>query len=51
MHNVIPLILAALIVVGVIAIGRFYFVSPERIVGAASGRCCCQVWHTVTQCQ
>jgi hypothetical protein len=33
MHNAIPLILAALIAVGIIAIGCFYLVSPERILG------------------
>jgi hypothetical protein len=33
MHNAIPLILAALIAVGIIAIGYFYLVSPERILG------------------
>jgi hypothetical protein len=31
MHNVIPLSLAALIAVGIIVIGGFYLVSPERI--------------------
>ena len=31
MHNAIPLILAALIAVGIIVIGCFYLVSPERI--------------------
>ena len=31
MHNAIPLTLAALIVVGIIVIGCFYLVSPERI--------------------
>jgi uncharacterized protein DUF4267 len=30
-HNAIPLILAALIAVGIIVIGCFYLVSPERI--------------------
>jgi hypothetical protein len=34
MHNAIPLILAALIAVGVIVIGCFYLVSPERITGS-----------------
>ena len=34
MHNAIPLILAALIAVGIIAIGCFYLVSPERILGS-----------------
>ncbi|HKA20704.1 MAG TPA: DUF4267 domain-containing protein [Blastocatellia bacterium] len=33
MHNAIPLILAALIAVGIIVIGCFYLVSPERISG------------------
>jgi hypothetical protein len=33
MHNFIPLILAALIAVGIIVIGGFYLVSPERISG------------------
>jgi len=33
MHNVIPLIVAALIAVGIIVIGCFYIVSPERISG------------------
>ena len=31
MHNAIPLSLAALIAVGIIAIGCFYVVSPERV--------------------
>jgi hypothetical protein len=34
MHNAIPLILAALIAVGIIVIGCFYLVSPDRISGA-----------------
>ena len=34
MHNTIPLILAALIAVGIIVIGCFYLVSPERISGS-----------------
>jgi hypothetical protein len=34
MHNAIPLVLAALIAVGVIIIGSFYLVSPERVVGS-----------------
>ncbi len=34
MHNAIPLILAALIAVGVIVIGCFYLVSPERVLGS-----------------
>ena len=33
MHNTIPLILAALLAVGIIVIGCFYLVSPERISG------------------
>jgi hypothetical protein len=33
MHNTIPLILAALLAVGIIAIGCFYLISPERILG------------------
>ena len=33
MHSAIPLILAALIAVGIIVIGCFYLVSPERISG------------------
>ena len=33
MHNAIPLVLAALIAVGIIVIGCFYLVSPERISG------------------
>ena len=33
MHNVIPLILAALIAVGIIVIGCFYLLAPERISG------------------
>jgi hypothetical protein len=34
MYNAIPLILAALIAVGIIVIGCFYLVSPERISGS-----------------
>jgi Domain of unknown function (DUF4267) len=34
MHNAIPLILAALIAVGIIVIGCFYLVSPERVSGS-----------------
>ena len=34
MHNAIPLILAALIAVGIIVIGCFYLFSPERISGS-----------------
>jgi hypothetical protein len=33
MHNAIPLFLAALLAVGIIVIGCFYLVSPERISG------------------
>ena len=33
MHNTIPLILAALVLVGIIVIGCFYLASPERISG------------------
>ena len=33
MHNAIPLIVAALIALGIIVIGCFYLVSPERISG------------------
>ena len=33
MHNAIPLILAALLAVGIIVIGCFYLFSPERISG------------------
>jgi hypothetical protein len=33
MHNAIPLNLAALIAVAIIAIGCFYLASPERILG------------------
>jgi hypothetical protein len=34
MHSVIPLTLTALIAVGIIVIGCFYLVSPERISGS-----------------
>ncbi|HEV2501297.1 MAG TPA: DUF4267 domain-containing protein [Terriglobia bacterium] len=34
MHNAIPLILAALVAVGIIVIGCFYLVSPERVSGS-----------------
>jgi hypothetical protein len=34
MHDAIPLILAALIAVGIIVIGCFYLASPERISGS-----------------
>jgi hypothetical protein len=33
MHNAVPLSLAALIAVGIIVIGGFYLVSPERMTG------------------
>ena len=33
MHSTIPLILAALLAAGIIVIGFFYLVSPERISG------------------
>ena len=33
MHNAIPLILAALLAVGIMVIGCFYLVSPDRILG------------------
>ncbi len=33
MHNAIPFILAALMALGIIVIGCFYLVSPERILG------------------
>ena len=33
MHNAIPLILAALMALGIIVVGCFYLVSPERILG------------------
>ena len=33
MHNAIPLIVAALIAVGIIVVGCFYLVSPQRILG------------------
>ena len=34
MHNAIPLILAALIAVGIIVIGCFYIASPKRVLGS-----------------
>ena len=34
MHNAIPLILAALIAVGIMVIGCFYLASPERVLGS-----------------
>ena len=33
MHNAIPLAVAALIAAGIIVIGGFYLVSPERVLG------------------
>jgi uncharacterized protein DUF4267 len=33
MHNTVPLILAALLALGIIIIGCFYLLSPERISG------------------
>ena len=34
MHNAIPLSIAALIAVAIIAIGCFYLISPERMTGS-----------------
>ena len=34
MHNAIPLAVAALVAVGIIVIGCFYLVSPERVSGS-----------------
>jgi hypothetical protein len=34
MHNSVPLILAALIAVGIIVIGCFYLASPQRALGS-----------------
>jgi len=34
MHNAIPLSLAVLVSVGIIVIGCFYLVSPERVLGS-----------------
>ena len=34
MHNTIPLILAALVAVGIIVIGCFYLASPQRVSGS-----------------
>jgi hypothetical protein len=34
MHNAIPLILAALVAVGIIVIGCFYLASPKRVLGS-----------------
>ena len=34
MYNTIPLILAALIAVGIIVIGCFYVASPQRVLGS-----------------
>jgi hypothetical protein len=33
MHNAIPLLIAALVAAGIMVIGGFYLVSPERIAG------------------
>ena len=33
MHNAVPLILAALIAAGIIVIGCFYLLSPQRVTG------------------
>ncbi len=33
MHTAIPLVLAVLVAVGILVIGGFYLVSPERILG------------------
>jgi Domain of unknown function (DUF4267) len=33
MHDAVPLILAALIAVGIMVIGCFYLASPERVLG------------------
>ena len=34
MHNMIALVMAALVAVGIIVIGCFYFVSPKSILGS-----------------
>jgi hypothetical protein len=34
MHNAIPLILTALVAVGIMVIGCFYLASPERVLGS-----------------
>lgn len=34
MHNILPLILAALAAAGIIVIGCFYIAAPERVTGA-----------------
>ena len=34
MHNAIPLIVAALVAVGIIVIGCFYLASPQRVSGS-----------------
>jgi hypothetical protein len=34
MHNAFPLILAALLAVGIIVIGCFYLAAPERVLGS-----------------
>jgi len=57
MSNAIPLILAALLALGIIVIGCFYLVSPERILGTFGLKMlhpadwCYRVRHIVTQCQ
>lgn len=34
MHNIVPLILAALIALGIIVIGAFYIAAPQRVSGS-----------------
>jgi len=34
MHTTIPLIAAALVAVGIIVIGRFYILAPQRVSGS-----------------
>ena len=34
MHNAVPLVVAALIAVGIIVIGGFYLASPKRVLGS-----------------
>lgn len=34
MHNIIPLILAALIALGIIVVGAFYIAAPQRVTGS-----------------
>lgn len=34
MHNIVPLILAALIALGIIVIGAFYIAAPQRVTGS-----------------